>query len=483
MRRLGRQALLLAGAVLSVLSCAPAAAHAIAPAEAIRLLNVQRAANGIPGDVAEAPGLTDGCSKHGSYIALNGGALVHGEEPAKPGYTPEGDRQTLASSGPQALSAEPAWSESTHPWALAPIQRFLVFDPEVAAAGYADDHGPACMRVRGGRAPAATPELYSVPGPGATGVPYSELSRGSPYAPQQLVDLPADTPTGPNILLFTRGLRGGTPLAAIAFSLTGPQGPVDARFVTEGTANAVGSGGWFRGGGVLVPVAPLEAFSSYTARVVWHRDAEGALPAADAEQVVTFETAARPNAIEVSVVSNGDVHTIRVTTPAPNPALRLTGPGRLTDIARLSAGTATYEGLAPGTWTACGTSGGRSVGFIPASACEPFTASARVQLALAQERGRTSAALHVPPVARGRRAQVTVSRYRRPCRRVDGRQTCTRITVGRAQRSEITLRSPRMRLKLPPRRDGVKVSARVVLAAFQVGDAPYLPTVVRRTWE
>jgi hypothetical protein len=39
-----------------------------------------------------------------------------------------------------------------------------------------------------------------------------------------------------------------------------------------------------------------------------------------------------------------------------------------------------------------------------------------------------------------------------------------------------------MRLKLPRPQTGVRVSARVVLGAFKVGDAPYLATDIKRTW-
>jgi hypothetical protein len=461
----------------------PGAAEAIAPADALRLLNAQRAANGIPADVALAPGLSDGCAKHGNYIALNGGALTQGEDPAKPGYTPEGDRQTLASSGPQALSNDTRWSDSANPWLLQPIALYRLFDPEVAAAGYDDGHGVACMRVAGGRPPATVPELYSVPGNGRAGVAISELNSEAPYTPQQLAGIPAGQATGPNILLFTRGLRGSGPLAASSFSLTGPQGPVDARLVTESTAGDVGTGSWFRGGGVLVPAAPLAPYATYVARVTWHRDAEGDVPAADADQVVSFETAGFANTIDVTITTTGVVNVIKVTTPAPNPTLTLNGPGDLTDVAKLKDGEARYDDLDPGPWQACAKSGGRAVGFFPVAVCKPFVAAARLALALPPERGATTVPVTVPRVAAGRMATVTISRYRRPCRTVKGRKHCTRQTVGRAKRSEVKLRSPATRIKLPPRRPGIKVTARIVLPAFKLGDAPYLRTEVRRTWE
>jgi hypothetical protein len=462
---------------------APAAAQAVSAADALRLLNLQRTANAIPGDVVEAAGLSEGCAQHDAYIGLNGGALVSGEDPAKPGYTPEGDRQTLESSGVEVLSRDATWSETANPWLLAPIHLFRIFDPEVAAAGYAEAGGVACLRVRGGRAAPSAPELYSVPASGRTGVPMSEVNSETPYAPQQLVDIAAGQATGPNILLFTRGLRGATPLSAAAFSLTGPAGGVDAQLVTEGTANAVGRGSWFRGGGVVIPAAPLAPFAHYVARVTWHRAADSALPATDVEQVVTFETEGLPNTIDVSVVSRGDVNDIRVTTPAPNPALKVTGPGGLTAIEPLRDGAVRYAALDPGTWTACARSGGKEVGYVPATVCKPFIASAKVLLALATERSRTSVALRVPRIAEGRPAQLTVARYRRVCARQGAHRRCARATVGRAKRSAIILRWPRMRLALPPARPGVKVTARVVVAPFSIGAAPYLGGDVKRTWE
>jgi hypothetical protein len=234
---------------------------------------------------------------------------------------------------------------------------------------------------------------------------------------------------------------------------------------------------------VLVPVAPLAPFATYTARVAWHRDADGDLPAADVEQVVQFESTGLPNTIDVTVTTAGAVNVIHVATPAPNPTVTLTGPGGLTDITKVSSGEARYENLSPGTWQACAKSGGKAVGYFTASVCKPFTAAATPQLTLGLDRGAKSVPLTVSRIADGRSAQVTISRYRRPCRSVDGRKRCTRQTVGRAKRFDLELRSPVTRLKLPPRRPGVKVTARIVLPAFTVGDAPYLRTEVRRTWE
>lgn len=131
----------------------------------------------------------------------------------------------------------------------------------------------------------------------------------------------------------------------------------------------------------------------------------------------------------------------------------------------------------------CARSGGRAVGYLFATICKPFIASAKVGLALAFDRARRWVPLSVPRVADGRRAQVTIARYRLKCAGSLKRRDCRHQAVGRAERSSIVLRSPRMRLKLPLPRRGVRVTARVVVAAFRVGGAPYLRTDVKRTWE
>ena len=84
-----------------------------------------------------------------------------------------------------------------------------MFDPEVAVAGYGESPAVACLRRA--RRPAARDRTRAVQRPrsGRTGVPVSEVNSESPYAPQQVAGIAAGQATGPNILLFTRGLRGG----------------------------------------------------------------------------------------------------------------------------------------------------------------------------------------------------------------------------------------------------------------------------------
>ena len=221
----------------------PAVAQAIAPAEALRLLNAQRAANGIPGDVVHAPALSR---------RLREARQLHRAQRrrADAGRGPGQARLHAGGRPPDARLQRAAGAVERHA---------LVGDGQPVAA--AADLAVSPVRSRGRRrglrrrargrvharrgrprARDRRPSSTACPATAAAGVPMSELNREAPYTPQQLAGIPADQPTGPNILLFTRGLRGSAPLGATSFSLTGPQGPVDARLVTEATTSDVGSG-------------------------------------------------------------------------------------------------------------------------------------------------------------------------------------------------------------------------------------------------
>src|SRR4051794_15452451 len=69
-------------------------------AQAIAFLNQQRAANGIP-SVVEDPAMSDACAKHIAYMEVfrsgDLGDNPHAEDPAQPGYTPEGNTAAASS--------------------------------------------------------------------------------------------------------------------------------------------------------------------------------------------------------------------------------------------------------------------------------------------------------------------------------------------------------------------------------------------------
>ncbi len=103
--------------------------------EAVQFLNQQRAANGIPANLTFDNYLTTGCKNHNAYMEQNG--LRHGEDPSKPGYTPEGADYTNI--GEVLAQGITGWTASTNPWDTAPLHQTILFDPQVNSAGYDED--------------------------------------------------------------------------------------------------------------------------------------------------------------------------------------------------------------------------------------------------------------------------------------------------------------------------------------------------------
>ena len=227
------------------------------------MLNAQRALNGIPANLTVSPALSDSCAKHNAYIALNGGFLVHREEPARPGYTAEGAGLAGGAHLGEVLSGGPdRWDAvRANPWAGSPLHLWLLFQPAGGATGYAADGRTACMRFAlDGGAPAG---VYSSPGDGAVGVPTSvDTSREIPYSPADLVGIP-DTQGGPAIVLWRVGGRADIARA----SLTSPAGAVDVRLVDSRTPALDGTPHRF--GSYVVPVQRLAAGMNYVLEVAF----------------------------------------------------------------------------------------------------------------------------------------------------------------------------------------------------------------------
>ena len=242
---------------------APAPASAVSDAEAVALLNAQRARNGIPANLSLSPALSDGCAKHNAYIARNGGLLTHSEEPGRPGYTAEGAGLAGGANKGEVLNAGPdRWdAERTNPWSDYPMHLWLIFHPIGGATGYAADGRTACMRFGlDGGAPAG---VYSLPGNGATGVPAgADSSRELPYSPGDLVGV-SDTQAGPPIIIWRIGGRADIARA----SLTSPAGAADVRIVDSRTPALDGTPHRF--GSYVLPVAPLSAGAGYVLEVTF----------------------------------------------------------------------------------------------------------------------------------------------------------------------------------------------------------------------
>jgi hypothetical protein len=297
--------------ILLLVLAAPAARADQRTAGMLEAFNTERALNELP-LVGEVNAQQEaGCANHLSYMALNGGALVHGEEPARAGYTPEGNFENGAG-GSEVLSAAPGWRLGANPWATAPIHLYLMFNPAVVSTGYADDERFACQRMAERHVQSAPLTFYAWTGAnGRIGVPTATTAREAPYTPQQLVGIPDGQATGPNLMVFSAGNLG----VVRAAGLTGPTGPVAVKLVNEQTRSAAGSGSWFRGGAVIIPTAPLAPQATYTATVLWSDQGQAA------KQQFAFKTggSVRP-ALDVAL-RLGARHDGGVTLTVPPPAI------------------------------------------------------------------------------------------------------------------------------------------------------------------
>jgi hypothetical protein len=244
---------------VAVVLALPAAALAATPAQVLRELNAERAANGIPVGVQEAPDQSAGCALHNDYRAANGGAAVgHDEQPGRPGYTPEG-----AQAGRGAVLAGTSWADG-NPYADAPIHLMRLMDPRLQRVGVDDRPDLSCTTVLAGLGPAAAADaVFTVPGDGRGGVPVAQVAEEAPFVPGDLLRLPAGTRTGPHVLVLADGpfaRDGATRLADVR--LTGPLGPVEVRWIDDADPRI---GPYIPPGGIAVPVEPLIAGSVYRA--------------------------------------------------------------------------------------------------------------------------------------------------------------------------------------------------------------------------
>jgi hypothetical protein len=271
-----------------------APASATTAGEAIGFLNQQRAANSLPANVALDAYRTTGCANHNRYMAQNG--IGHGEDPSKPGYTPEG--ADYSNSGEVVAEGAVGWTAAANPWDTAPLHQTLIFDPKVNSAGYDEAEGFACMRFGFDFTTPPAPAFYAYTGNlGRTDVPpiVTVLGEG-PYAPQEAVGIPQGRATGPNILFFSEGFGSTNHAVPGSFSITGPDGPVEARMVDSTTQGPGGSGPVFDTGGDLIPVKPLVPLTNYDVAVTWESDTGQQMP-----QTLSFKTGGFLRALKLSL--------------------------------------------------------------------------------------------------------------------------------------------------------------------------------------
>ena len=228
-------------------------------------VNAQRAAQGIPAGILHDAALSDGCAKHNAYGRLNN-VLLHDENPALPGYTPQGD----VAAGTSVLYRGTTWTATRNPFETAPIHLHALLAPRLDRMGASEDQGYGCATTTASRARPApsTDRSYTYPGNGTTGWVLSQVASETPYTPGEKATppIPANTRTGPYLYVMFDGPT--VTLQDIAegssATLTGPQGPLTVRVVDNGTP---GLEGYLPTGMQVIPVAPLLPATTYTASV------------------------------------------------------------------------------------------------------------------------------------------------------------------------------------------------------------------------
>ena len=230
-----------------------ATAGAAPAATQIAALNAQRAAHGIPAGIVEMPAWSEGCRKHMSYIAANGGRLTHEESPASPGYSADG-----AEVGRRAVITPlaDAFTASANAFESAPLHLMQTLAPALSRMGV---WGGCATTNLGYDRRASTARLYTYPGDRAGGFYAAEQASELPATPGSFVGLAQGTTTGPHLLVMALGTGPGRIVAA---TLAGPSGLVDVRTVDNVTA---GLEGYMPPGGMIIPAQPLAPATTYTA--------------------------------------------------------------------------------------------------------------------------------------------------------------------------------------------------------------------------
>lgn len=235
-------------------------------------LNHQRERWGLPGGIVAVPQWSQACAAHDSYMAINH-VLQHPEED-KPGHSPggawAGEHSVLAQGG--------EWSLESNPWMDAPIHLGQLLTPSLNVIGLDErDDGYGCATTWPGLTgrPAPLGTVFTFPGDGTTGLPPSELAAESPKTPNEALGI--DSLAGRQLFVYEEGFGDGHDrygrLHLLAASLSSTSGPVAIKWLDQETTL-----GGFLTGAIIVPLHPLEPFTTYTASVTLAEGSYGQIP-------------------------------------------------------------------------------------------------------------------------------------------------------------------------------------------------------------
>jgi hypothetical protein len=223
----------------------------------VAAINRERVANGIPA-VTENALWSKRCRAHNTYMARND-QLSHVENMALPGASRAGSW-----AGENSILAATSWANG-NPYASAPLHLIQLMSPLLTNVGVDEHGGFTCTTTWPGYATGerSSPKVYSYPSDGATGVPAAESAAEFPFTPASVLGLPKTT--GFNVMVWAVGLPGARLASA---GLTGPSGSRVAVKAADVTHRTLGEY-LPPGAAFLIPVAPLEPATRYTATVTF----------------------------------------------------------------------------------------------------------------------------------------------------------------------------------------------------------------------
>lgn len=299
--RLGRRPAAIVFVLISlvlVAGGAMASAHAErfeSAAQAIKALNAQRRANGIPGRLQNVADISQGCWQYEHIYVQKAGQYPHEEVPGQPGYTKQGNRAaSLSDLYPGHWTASPLHgnNETNNPWADAPLHLVSLFDPGDSYAWFGAGPSGLCMGTSSGdplrngivKGGFPKPTFFSLPGNGVSDVEPSETAYELPWTPQQAVHIPAHRQTGPNIILFPEDAFVNLDPSAVVMKLdsavltSSNASRTAIRVVSPTTPAPPSPPGWPKVSNVggysgndyfVIPPHPLRSNTHYTLTVIW----------------------------------------------------------------------------------------------------------------------------------------------------------------------------------------------------------------------
>jgi hypothetical protein len=281
-----RLAALIALACAGVLAMASAgAAKAASTPQIIKLLNAERAANGIPAGIVENPVWSVACQLHNAYEHRYG-VLSHAETEGKAGFSSAGNLIAQTSVLAQGIY----WGQpgrggsgpSGNPYDNAPFHLFDLLNPRISSIGASDSEGFGCVEIELGTlrpAPAAV-KAYSFPGNHRRGVAVSQRAEELPESPGQTVGL-GKRATGPNLFVYFDGpWTNGSRAEIESATLRSSHGSVALRWIDNASSNLLPPTG-----AILVPVSPLRPGTTY--RVSVRGTVTGVMPGTNIEQALS----------------------------------------------------------------------------------------------------------------------------------------------------------------------------------------------------